>query len=120
MSETIVEQHGKEPLILVEFDALPEGVEYAAKSPHGIRSAFSPQELAQRSTRAIDSAMNAIHHVAQRVTQTVDRIAEKPSRIEVQFGLKLDADAGAYIARAGAEAGFTVTLVWQHGDEAGQ
>ena len=38
---------------------------------------------------------------------------ERPTTVELEFGIKLDAEAGALVARAGAEASFNVKLIWQ-------
>ena len=39
-----------------------------------------------------------------------------PERISVEFGLRLDASAGAVIAKAGVEAHFVVKLEWTPGE----
>jgi len=71
--------------------------------------------IAEQSAKAIDSAMNTIRGMARRVSETVKSlpIAERPSQIEVEFGLKLDAQAGAVVAQASTEASFNVTLTWE-------
>lgn len=97
--------------ILVEFAPLPQtGVRQVSLRPGEI-----PQELAEKSARALDSAMDTIRAMAHRVTETVRgiQVSERPHEVAVEFGLKLDAEAGAYIAKAGTEAGFKVTLTWQ-------
>jgi len=73
------------------------------------------EELAKKSEKALDQAMNNIYHMAQRVTATMKALpkSELPDKVEVEFGLKLDAEAGAYIAKAGVEASITVTLAWE-------
>lgn len=43
----------------------------------------------------------------------MDALADPPTQLEVEFGLKFDADANAIVAKAGTEAGFTVTLMWE-------
>jgi hypothetical protein len=84
--------------ILVEF-----------KSASGVvRTAATPQDLTAQSEKAITSAMNAIHGVAQRVAAAVDALTEHPSKEEVDFALKLTAEAGALVASARTEAGFNV------------
>ena len=73
------------------------------------------ENLTAKSQRAINSAMTTIHSMSQRVTATIKAMpaVERPSVIELEFGLKLDADAGALITRVGAEASFAVKLVWE-------
>jgi hypothetical protein len=41
-------------------------------------------------------------------------MSEPPDKVEVEFGVKLNADAGVILASAGAEANYTVTLTWRH------
>ena len=92
--------------ILVEF----------APAPGVTRTALptSPADLAAQSEKAIASAMSTIHAVAQRVTTTINAISEHPSTVEVDFGLKLTAGAGALVAQASTEASFIVNLTWTH------
>jgi len=93
--------------ILVEF----------APAPGVVRTALSPADLAEQSSKALDSAMNTIHAVAQRVTATINSISERPSTVEVDFGLKLTAGAGALVASASTEASFIVKLTWERKDK---
>jgi hypothetical protein len=93
--------------ILVEF----------APAPGVVRTALSPADLAEQSSKALDSAMNTIHAVAQRVTATINSISERPSTVEVDFGLKLTAAAGALVASASTEASFIVKLTWERKDK---
>lgn len=113
MTETTM--HNEGTTILIEFEPLrPTGVQKVSLKPGEV-----PKELAEKSARALDSAMSTIQAMAHRVTETVHGIpvAERPNEVSVEFGLKLDAEAGAYIAKAGAEAGFKVTLTWEREDE---
>jgi hypothetical protein len=92
--------------ILVEFKAAP-GLE------HTTRGLPSPTDLAKQSEQAINAAMNTIHAAARRVVATIDALTERPSKVEVDFGLKLDAAAGALVAQASTEASFVVKLTWE-------
>jgi hypothetical protein len=114
MTQTTV--YDKETPILVEFEPLRQtGVREAALRPGEI-----PKELAEKSARALESAMGAVQAMAQRVAEAVRgiKLSERPDKVAVEFGLKLDAEAGAYIAKAGTEAGFKVKLTWEREDEA--
>ncbi len=106
MSEfTIDLDAGEELPILVEFTPRP-GVRQVSLS-------LAPEELAGKSALALDRAMSTIRQMAKRVTDAVDKVADKPDKVELEFGLKLDAEAGAYIAKASTEAGFKVVLTWE-------
>jgi hypothetical protein len=93
--------------ILVEFTPGP-----------GLRKAgLLPAEKAEQAAKALDGAMNAIHHMARRATATIDALVDRPSEFELSFGIKLDAKAGALIAKAGVEAAINIKMTWERGKE---
>ena len=78
--------------------------------------ALKPQDLAQKSAEAINKAMNTIGNMAQRTIAAIDTVTNKPSEVEVEFGIKLDVESGALIAKTGAEASLKVKMVWKRKD----
>jgi hypothetical protein len=95
----------------IVIDDEPILVEFAPRQ--GLQQvSLSPEDVTQKSAMALNSAMKTIRQMARRVAATARSlpVAERPSQIEVEFGLKLDAQAGALVAQAGAEASFTVKL----------
>jgi hypothetical protein len=91
--------------ILVEFPDRP-----------GVRAVSlkdSAEELAEKSAQAIDKAMDTVRGMAVRSVKAVKDLTDPPDNIEVEFGIKLDAEAGAMVAKASTEASFNVTLSWQ-------
>ncbi|MCA2185548.1 CU044_2847 family protein [Nonomuraea cavernae] len=79
----------------------------------GLRQvSLSAPEAMARSAEAVDQAMDTIHGMAERVRDTVEKLAVRPDGVQVEFGIKFDAEAGAVIAKAGVEAAVTVTLTW--------
>ena len=93
--------------ILVEFAPRP-----------GVRQvslAIGAEDMAGKSAKALDKAMSTIRQMGNRVTKTIKSIevVDRPNKVELEFGLKLDAEAGAYIAKASTEASFKVVLTWE-------
>jgi hypothetical protein len=92
--------------ILVEFPDRP-----------GVRAVslkdLSTEELAEKSAQALDKAMDTVRGMAVRSVKAVKDLTDPPDNIEVEFGIKLDAEAGAMVAKASTEASFNVTLTWQ-------
>jgi hypothetical protein len=82
-------------------------------------SSGTVEAVVDRSQEALNKAMGAIKQMAKRVLAVKDSLAvsERPTTIEVEFALKLDSEAGVYIAKAGAEASFNVKLVWERKDD---
>ncbi len=79
--------------------------------------ALKPEDLADKSKEAINKAMDTIHHMAERTIAAIDTVTNKPSEVEVEFGIKLDAESGALIAKTGAEASLTVKMVWKRDND---
>lgn len=76
---------------------------------------LSSEDIEKISAKASDSAMNTIHHMARRIADAIEALPneKKPSQAEISFGIKLNAEAGALIAKAGAEASIDVQLTWE-------
>ena len=95
--------------VLVEFTPR-QGVEQVAlidwlKRPR--------EECEKKSAEALDSAMKTIRGMAQRVSALKEAIPAEFSQAEVQFGIKLDFEAGAFLAKAGLESSINVKLTWE-------
>ncbi|QEV65227.1 hypothetical protein CP982_40210 [Streptomyces spectabilis] len=89
-------------------------VDFAAG--RGLRQVASgPADLVRRSEAAVDSAMGTIHSMARRVDETIGALAHRPDEVEVEFGITLDAESGALIAKVSAGASLTVRLAWGPG-----
>jgi Trypsin-co-occurring domain 1 len=73
------------------------------------------EELAKQTEKAIEKTMETIHEMITKINTTIETITptQKPKHIEVQFGIKFDADLDIIIARAGTEASFQVTMIWK-------
>ena len=79
----------------------------------GVRAiARSPADLAQKSSEVLDDAMGTIDEMSRRFKSTVEQMTERPSEIEVTFGIKLTAEVGAIISKVGGEAALQVRMLW--------
>ena len=92
--------------LLVEFPMRPGATDVAR---------LNTDELYQRSAEAVSKAMEHIKAMAQQVKDAVVALPEshQPNEVQVRFGLKLDMEAGAMIARAGGEVSFDVRVTWR-------
>jgi hypothetical protein len=93
--------------ILVELTPRP-GLFQVSLAPR-----LSPEELAELSDRALDSAMRTVQHMSERVSAMIDDLAGNPDDVKVQFGLTLNVEGQALVAKGGAQAAINVTLVWR-------
>ena len=99
----------KDSPILVEFE-LPAGVRGLGRT--------SAADLAKRSAEAVEAAMETIKAMARRIGTLYDEMPHEITQIEIDFGVKLDAEAGALLAKAGGEASQNVTLTWERSTKA--
>ena len=95
-------------------DDAPILVEFAPRPGTRSVSRAAPTDLVAQSTQAINNAMVTIYNMARRVHSTVEAMGDsKPSEAEVSFGIKLNAETDALIAKVGGEASIEVTLTWK-------
>ena len=106
---TTVQPETQDDVILVEFET--SGVRGVAR--------ISREELVEKSKAALDVAMCTMKSMANKAVTTIKKIkvSERPDKVSLEFGIKLDAEAGALVAKAGAEAAIKVTMTWENKDE---
>jgi hypothetical protein len=75
------------------------------------------EEIAAKSREALDSAMGTIQQMARRVSALRDAIPVEFSKVEVEFGIKLDWQVGALLAKSGTEGSINVKLIWERKEE---
>ena len=102
----MAEETMEEPPILVEF-----ADEYGV-----VEATLSPADLARRSAEALERAMDTIQAVARRISALRHSLPDEFTQVEVEFGIKLDVEAGALLAKAGGESSLAVTLTWERKD----
>ncbi|MGB8940845.1 MAG: CU044_2847 family protein [Streptomyces sp.] len=108
-------------LLRWESDEGPVVVEVDAQDP-GFRS------VARRSDGSeihdveghFGAALSSVRGAALSALQTFRTTALDPDGIELEFGVKLSAVAGAVIAKTAAEGHLTVKLTWARRDEPGE
>jgi hypothetical protein len=65
----------------------------------------------------LESALTDVRSAAETTLQVFRDGPGRPDGIEVEFGVKLNAEAGAVIAKSSVEGHFTVKLSWQRDRE---
>jgi hypothetical protein len=96
-------ESGADRVVIVEFP-VEAGVQQIARSP---------EDLARKSGEALDRAMETIQGMSTRLARTVDDMVRRPSSVELEFGVKLTAEAGAIVSKIGGEAALNVRLTWE-------
>lgn len=90
--------------ILVEVDVPEE----AGMVPAGLG-----EGVPEKARQSFEAALDKVRPAAQTIIKKLRSLHDPPDEVEVEFGLKMSADAGALIAAAGVEANYKVTLTWK-------
>lgn len=88
--------------MLVEIDDPEQG---------GLVKASLSEKIA-KAQQTLEKSLERVQPAAQFVIAQLRELHDAPDEVQVSFGLKLSADAGAVLASASAEANYTVTLKW--------
>jgi hypothetical protein len=100
---------------LIEFP-LDDGssilVEVDEPETEGTVRAARPGEVAETARQTFEGALEKIKPAAIAIISKLRDVSDPPDQIGVEFGIKLNANAGAVIASAGVEANYKVTLSW--------
>lgn len=91
--------------VLVEIDGQP-GVSRAGRASGVMREARATFETAVAEVR--DAAAAALTQLTA--------MSRAPDEVELKFGIKLDAEVGAIIARTGIQGQFEVKLKWRRAE----
>ncbi len=103
---------------LVEFpleqggSVLVESVEVASGGDvtRGLRPAA--ERVTEVANRSFEKAVASIQPAAQSLLGRLRTLGDPPDEVQVEFGLDLHAEAGAFIAAASTGANFKVILTW--------
>ena len=102
---------------LVEFE-LPDGdvvlVEVADQMNVPSVRGFDGTAVAERAQMSFAAAVSRIKPAVQQMIGQLHGLKDEPDEVEIQFGLDLHAEAGAFVAQASADANFSVRLTWHH------
>ena len=104
---------------LVEF-GLPDGdsvlVEVAGPQVPTVRG-MDGGAVVERAQMTFEAAVGRIAPAVQGMIGQLHALSEEPDEVQIEFGLDLHAEAGAFVAQASADANFSVLLTWRHHDD---
>jgi hypothetical protein len=73
------------------------------------------KDLPAEANMMFEDAINRVKPMATAIVESLRGITDPSPDVEIEFGLKLTANAGAVVASAGAEANYALTLRWPGG-----
>lgn len=86
---------------------------FTVESDEGDVPAAKPGEIAYKANQSFEQALEPLKHTVNALVGKLRGLHEAPNEIEIEFGLKMSAEAGAIVAAVGVEANYKVTLKWK-------
>ena len=74
--------------------------------------AVASSEIVVKANESFESALDRVRWAAEGLLNRLTSLATPPDELEVEFGVKLNAETGVVIAKAVTEANFRVNLKW--------
>jgi hypothetical protein len=108
IEDTVQDETGQPVGIRVEV------ADYSSDDDDYERRTRGGPQIVARASNAFKGALQLIHTCAAQVSTTVRNIPPelRPREFEVQFAVKIDGKAGAFIAESTAGAQLQVTMKW--------
>ncbi|MFE5852299.1 CU044_2847 family protein [Streptomyces sp. NPDC056500] len=104
-------------LIWVPLDGEGERVVVEVPSgSSGIVRAARPGEIAGTAARSLAESVDQVRAAAALLLDRMTTMPNPPDTVEVELGVKVNAEAGAIIAKTAAEGNFTIRLIWERGE----
>lgn len=101
---------------LIEFSIEDDDfilVEVEEQQRSGTTRVSRSSEVPEKAQKSFEQALHKIKPVARGIIKELRSLQEPVNEVEVKFGVKMSAEAGAVIASASVEANYEVTLKWK-------
>jgi hypothetical protein len=101
---------------IVQFDTNAGPVFIEVEDSEAMRGevlAAGDGAIAAKAKKTFEEALQSVKPGIDQALKLLTEMVKKPSELEIEFGIKVDAAAGAVFAKAGAEATFNVKLIWK-------
>lgn len=81
-------------------------------APGPVTRGLGGRAVTEQAQQTFEEAVRRVRPAAQALVACLRGLGDGPDEVEVEFGLQLNAEAGAFIASASTGANFKVSLMW--------
>jgi hypothetical protein len=79
----------------------------------GVVDATSASDVVARAAGSFESALEGVRRAAAATLRRMHELPQCPDEVTVEFGIQLDAEVGAVLARTGAQGHLQVQVTWR-------
>ena len=73
----------------------------------------APADALAVANDSFETALESVRAAAEGILDKLRNLAQPPDEVGVEFGVKMNAETGAIIAKASGEANFKISLTWK-------
>ncbi|POX52435.1 CU044_2847 family protein [Streptomyces sp. Ru72] len=84
----------------------------ARENEPGLVGASRADGVVATGVTTFDRALDGVRGAADAALRSFRGLAQRPDEVQIQFGVRLTAEAGAVIAKTGMEGQLQVTITW--------
>jgi prefoldin subunit 5 len=95
-------------------------VDDSQNSVRRVMRGASPAEAIAKAADTFESGLEKVKGAVESMLQSLRSLAQPPDEVAVEFGVMMNAETGAVIAKAAAEANFKVNLTWRKSGTGGK
>ena len=70
-------------------------------------------ELVSKADETFEQALERVGPTSAAIVERFRRMAQQPDELEIEFGIKINAELGAIIAKTSGEANFRIAVRWK-------
>ena len=93
---------------------LPSGKKLLFGAPGGgLQEVSLKSKLTEAASGQFETALGTLGELLGLLERTVESLAKRPNKVEMEFGASLSADCNLWVVSGKGEAEFKVTLAWE-------
>jgi hypothetical protein len=81
-------------------------------TPESAPAPAATTEIVVKANATFETALDRIRSASESMLNRLTSLAQPPDELAIEFGVKLNAETGAVIAKAATEANFTIHMKW--------
>lgn len=94
-------------------------VEVAEEAPRDQTKGLRPTEVATRAGETFEAALERLRPMTEGLVRRLSDLAQRPDEMTVEFAITMTAEAGAILARLGADANLRISMTWRRPPDPG-